>query len=110
MRSASILRRILRRFCTPREPVGTLILIKITGMEVLSTKCGPTVCYHHPIAACYLILTMLPAVKIEQTAGGGPGVPACKNGGEPLEDDFTSQDRSTMCSCLYRNFFTPNPY
>lgn len=46
------------------------------------------------------------AVKIEQTAGGGPGVPACKGD----FGDLKSQDPSTMCSCLYRNFLTPSPY
>lgn len=51
------------------------------------------------------------AVRVEQTAGGGEGVPDCyktTNGnlGERVGNQ-TATDPTTLCSCLYRNFLTP---
>ena len=54
------------------------------------------------------------AVKIEQSAPGGKGVPNCykttKSGqhGESVTDDLEPQDAGTLCSCLYKNWHTPS--
>lgn len=50
-------------------------------------------------------LTSLTAVKIEQSASGGVGVPSCKkSSGEKVTKGLEDQKTSTLCSCLYRNW------
>jgi len=51
------------------------------------------------------------AARVEETAAGGDGVPNCyqtTNGDIGAQvGNFTAEDASTLCSCLYRNFLTP---
>lgn len=55
------------------------------------------------------------AVKIEQSASGGQSVPNCykttSSGqhGDAVTEGLEAQDRGSMCSCLYRNWYTPRP-
>ncbi|KAF2112164.1 hypothetical protein BDV96DRAFT_649524 [Lophiotrema nucula] len=55
------------------------------------------------------------AVRVEQTVGGGPSIPSCykvnSDGGQgdAIDDGFKAQDAGNLCSCLYRNYITPNP-
>lgn len=56
------------------------------------------------------ILTPSPAVRVEQSVGGGPGVPSCRkvSGGDEITEGLETQDPSTLCSCLYKNWRTPS--
>lgn len=52
------------------------------------------------------------AVKIEQSAPGGQGVPSCYKTTESGQHGdavtgLAAQDASTLCSCLYKNWHTP---
>ncbi|KAJ4358054.1 uncharacterized protein N0V89_002633 [Didymosphaeria variabile] len=51
------------------------------------------------------------AVRVEQTAAGGEGVPNCyKTTSSGQKGDTVSleaEDATTMCSCLYKNWHTP---
>ncbi|KAI8933749.1 hypothetical protein NX059_009463 [Plenodomus lindquistii] len=43
------------------------------------------------------------AARIEQNIAGGQGIPSCRrNGGDQVS--LASQDASTLCSCLYKNW------
>lgn len=50
-------------------------------------------------------------VRIEQSAAGGQGVPSCykttPNGQHGDSITLDAEDRTTMCSCLYKNWRTP---
>jgi hypothetical protein len=53
------------------------------------------------------------AARAEQTAAGGANVPNCyktNNGnlGDRITQNITSGDPTTLCSCLYKNWRTPN--
>ena len=52
------------------------------------------------------------AVRIEEVVGGGQNVPNCYNTQtwEQLEDGLDAQDPANLCSCLWRNYNTPDPY
>ena len=48
------------------------------------------------------------AVRVEQSVGGGQGVPSCKtSSGDQVTDGLDAQDPSSLCSCLYKNWRTP---
>ncbi|KAF2758642.1 hypothetical protein EJ05DRAFT_475949 [Pseudovirgaria hyperparasitica] len=50
-------------------------------------------------------------VRVEQTIAGGDNVPACyrNDNQQQITDGLSAQGASTMCSCLYRNWLTPDP-
>ena len=53
------------------------------------------------------------AVRVEQIIGGGQDVPNCyklDNGviGERITDGLDPQDQGSLCSCLYKNWRTPD--
>ncbi|KAF2091294.1 hypothetical protein K490DRAFT_62617 [Saccharata proteae CBS 121410] len=55
------------------------------------------------------------AVRAEQTIAGGQDVPNCyktTNGqiGEQITQGLNATDPTSLCSCLYRNYLTPDPY
>ncbi|KAL1612608.1 hypothetical protein SLS60_000837 [Paraconiothyrium brasiliense] len=51
------------------------------------------------------------AVRVEQTAAGGEGVPSCykttSSGQKGDSVSLEAEDATTMCSCLYKNWHTP---
>lgn len=51
------------------------------------------------------------AVKVEQTAAGGDNVPNCykttSSGQHGESVRLDAEDKTTMCSCLYKNWRTP---
>ncbi|KIW08576.1 uncharacterized protein PV09_00540 [Verruconis gallopava] len=53
------------------------------------------------------------SVRVEQTAAGGEGVPNCYktvDGSLGAQvGNFTAENATTLCSCLYRNYLTPEP-
>ncbi|KAF2713558.1 hypothetical protein K504DRAFT_498365 [Pleomassaria siparia CBS 279.74] len=52
------------------------------------------------------------AVKVEQTAAGGEGVPSCHKTSSPqsvLTNVVEAQDGGALCSCLYKNWRPPIP-
>ncbi|KAF2729411.1 hypothetical protein EJ04DRAFT_515961 [Polyplosphaeria fusca] len=54
------------------------------------------------------------AVRVEQAVGGGEAIPSCyklQNGqhGDQVTQGLEAQDAGNLCSCLYRNFRTPDP-
>jgi hypothetical protein len=53
------------------------------------------------------------AVRVEQTAAGGEDAPNCYQTTNGIlgarVGNFTAEDATTLCSCLYRNFLTPTP-
>jgi hypothetical protein len=51
------------------------------------------------------------AVKIEQTAAGGTGVPSCHTTADPktIFSNIEPAETGALCSCFYKNWRPPIP-